>query len=274
MKSSGTGSRTSEATRRAAAVLLACAAEPAMAADAPPAPRTASASVAISLDRSDVRILGRDLLWRSQRIQWDRRTAEPASGIFLALDRQQRQDDADLLLSAGGHRLWPRWVAAAQVEAGASDNAFLPRHALEASLGYRVRPDLVLRVGTRQARYAASRLHLASASVLAYRGQAEWELGWRGGRAGQASRSISIALVRGQWNCSARWTCGVDARGGRNVFGADELGLDTGRGWTGAVHAAYRLANGDSLRVDLAAGRARDFRTDTVGLSYRHAFGQ
>lgn len=225
----------------------------------------------VAADWSDVRILGRDRDWRTQRLQWDRRSDAPAGSLYAAVERQSRDGDADAQGILGGHRLWDRWVAAGELSVGNSGNVFVPRHAIEASVGYRIRPDFVVRVGTRQARYADSRLELATASAIAYRGDAEWELGWRGGRAGRPSRSISVGQFRGQWACATRWTCGFDLRGGRNVFGADEIGLDTGSGWIGGLHATYRLAAGHALRVDVASGRADDFTTRTVGLSYRHA---
>jgi len=226
-----------------------------------------SDQLTLSLDTSAVRIRARDMQWNGQRLQWDRRLAD--AGLFAAIEAQQRENDSDALLDLGGHRMWAHWIASGQVRLG-GDNAFLPRRAIDLALGYRLRPDVVLQIGTTQARHADSNAHLASASLLLYRGDDEWEFGIRGGSAGNPSRRISLGFARGQWRCGAQWDCGAQVSAGRNVFGADELGLDTGDGWIAAAHAAYHLARGNSLRLDVAVGRANDFRQNTIALSYRH----
>jgi YaiO family outer membrane protein len=227
-------------------------------------------ALGFGIEYSDVRIGARQATWRSQLLQWERRTA--SGGFFAGLEQRQRDDAADQLLRAGGFRVWEHWTLSGEIEKGFGAE-FAPRHAAEAHAGYRVRPDAVLRIGHRHAAYAGSSLRLWAASGLYYRGDAEWELGVRHGTAGAPRQRIAFGLARGQWGCGARVSCGVRLSAGRNVFGADEVGFDTGTGWIGGVHAEYRFWQGHRLRVEVGTGRADRFRQDTINLTYRHALG-
>lgn len=230
-----------------------------------------SDSLAVGVEYSDVRIGARQAAWRSQLLQWERRTS--AGGLFAALEQRQRDHAADQLLHAGGFRVWEHWTLTGQFERSLGAE-FVPRHAAEAHVGYRLRRDAVLRAGHRHAAYAGSDLRLWALSGLYYRGDAEWELGYRHGNAGEPRQRIAFGLARGQWPCGARMACGARLSAGENVFGADELGFDTGTGWTGGVHAEYRSGQGHRLRLEVGTGRADRFRQHTINLTYRHALGR
>lgn len=238
---------------------------PARADDAP------ADSLAAGVEYSDVRIGARQAAWRSQLLQWERRA--PGGGLFAGVEQRQREHAADQLLHAGGFRIWEHWTLSGQVEKGLGAE-FVQRHAAEAHIGYRVRPDAVLRMGHRHAGYAASNLRLWALSGLYYRGDAEWELGYRHGTAGEPRQRIAFGLARGQWRCGARLACGARLSAGENVFGADEVGFDTGTGWIGGLHAEYRFDHGHGLRLDIGTGRADRFRQHTINLTYRHALGR
>lgn len=222
------------------------------------------------VEYSRVHVGSRELHWRSHLLQWERRA--DGSGQFALLERRERDHASDRVLQAGAFRVWRHWTLAGQLEAG-TGAGFAPRRAAEAHVGWRVRPDAVVRLGRRHAAYPDSTLRLWALSGLYYRGDAEWELGLRHGSSGTPRQRIAFGLARGQWNCGTRFACGVRLSAGRNVFGADEVGFDTGSGWIGGVHAEYRFGAGHRLRLDLGTGRGDRFRQDTIGLSYRHALG-
>lgn len=230
----------------------------------------ATQSVGAGVEYSRVHVGDRELHWRSRVLQWERRSE--GSGQFALLEQRERDHASDRVLQAGAFRVWRHWTLAGQLEAG-SGAGFAPRRAAEAHLGFRVRPDAVVRLGHRHASYPASTLRLWALSGLHYRGDAEWELGLRRGSSGTPRQRIAFGLARGQWTCGARISCGARLSAGRNVFGADEVGFDTGTGWIGGVHAEYRFDGGHRLRLDLGTGRGDRFRQDTIGLSYRHALG-
>ena len=228
-------------------------------------------SLATSVEYSDVRIGARTAAWRSQLLQWERRT--PDGGLFAGMEQRQRNHASDQLLHAGGFRVWEHWTLSGQLEKGLGAE-FVPRHAAEAHVGYRLRPDAVLRAGHRHAAYGGSNLRLWALSGLYYRGDAEWEVGYRHGTAAEPRQRIAFGLARGQWSCGPRLACGARLSAGENVFGADEVGFDTGTGWIGGVHAEYRLDRGHRLRVEVGTGRADRFRQHTINLTYRHALGR
>lgn len=227
-------------------------------------------SLGASIEYSDVRIGDRPATWRSQLLQWERRT--PGTGLFAGVEQRQRDHAADQLLHAGGFQVWEHWTLSGQFEKGLGAE-FVPRHAAEAHVGYRLRPDAVLRVGHRHAAYDGSNLRLWALSALYYRGDAEWEIGYRHGTTGEPRQRIAFGLARGQWGCGARLACGVRLSAGENVFGADEIGFDTGTGWIGGAHAEYRFEPGHRLRLEAGTGRADGFRQHTINLTYRHALG-
>ncbi len=228
-----------------------------------------SSAVSASMQASDARIAGRDDTWTTQWLQWDWRDAR--GGLFARAERRARDSGSGPLATLGGHWIGAHWIVSGQIEAG-SGPAFIPRHAAEIHAGYRLDASHVIRAGYRQAAYHGSTLRLWSVSGLLYRGDDEWELGLRQGTLDTArAQRIAYALLRGQWGCGPHLTCGVRASAGRNLFGADEPGLDTGNGWQAGGFFAYHLTKADSLRLDLDAGRASRFRQNTLGLTYRHA---
>ncbi|WP_147652063.1 hypothetical protein [Vulcaniibacterium gelatinicum] len=256
----------------ARAWLLAASAAAALPATAGGDAATARHALTAALETSDVRIGARDATWRAQWLQWDLRGAH--GGLFAVVERRTREQAHGELATAGGHWLGERWILSGQLESG-SGAAFVPRRAGEAHAGYRLGPAHTVRLGYRHADYPGSALRLWSFSSLHYRGDDEWEIGYRHGSTSTAGRErIAFGLVRGQWACGARWSCGLRLAGGENVFGADEPGFDTGTGWQAGGFLAYRLAGGHSLRLDLGTGRGTRFRQDSLTLSYRHAFAR
>lgn len=250
-------------------LLAAVFASPCTLAASPPA---GPGSLTAGLQTSDVRIGARNDTWRSQWLQWDRRDAD--SGLSAALERRTRDRGRGGLGRLGGYWLGRRWVVSGQIEAG-SGAAFVPRRAAQVHVGLRLDPTHVVRAGYRQAAYQGSTLRLWSVSGLLYRGDDEWELGYRRGRLETpARRSIAFGVARGLWGCGSHWSCGARLAVGRNVFGADEPGLDTGTGWQAEASLAYRLDGGDRLRIDVGTGHASRFRQNTLSLSYHHAFGR
>lgn len=241
---------------------------PATAGDAATTRHTLTAA----LETSDVRIGTRNATWRTQWLQWNLRGAH--GGLFAAVERRTREQARGELVTTGGHWLGERWILSGQLESG-SGAAFLPRRAGEAHVGYRLNPAHMAQLGYRHAEYPGSELRLWSFSTLHYRGDDEWEIGYRHGSISTAEHErIAFGLVRGQWACGARWSCGLRLAAGENVFGADEPGFDTGTGWQASGFLAYRLAGGHSLRLDLGTGRGTRFRQDLLTLSYRHAFAR
>src|SRR5687768_12298345 len=75
-----------------------------------------SGFLAVGVEYSDVRIGARQATWRSQLLQWERRS--PAGGLFAAVEQRQRDHVADQLLHAGGFRVWEHWTLSGQLEKG------------------------------------------------------------------------------------------------------------------------------------------------------------